>query len=351
MQPATLEEFSSDPFDVYQMASRVDRLAVLPMETDLSRRNLRQGSPWRPLENLKILAAGTKVEPPGATFGPRRQFCWEFIWVREGTLTARVNDVSVEGIPGTVLLIRPRAIDVYDWSAQCRTSHSFLHFDFELPPEWPPLAGWPLHRQLRQTHPFLTLFEHLISVSLESETLSGALALPTLELMLRLYLLERVEHAVPNASLPDAVERCLVYARRCISESPAEPVTLSRLAAAAHVSPQHLCRVFKSSLALRPMEVVRLLRIDHSVTYLERTQLQVKEVARLCGFPNAFHYSRVFRAAFAMSPTDYREAFLRGHVVRTISPVLRSLAAQRVLVDEPSITRYIEATRASGPER
>ena len=104
------------------------------------------------------------------------------------------------------------------------------------------------------------------------------------------------------------------------------------------------------SLALRPMEVVRLLRIDHSVTYLERTQLQVKDVARQCGFANAFHYSRVFRAAFAMSPTAYREAFRRGHVVRTISPVLRSLAAQRVLVDEPTIARYIEATRASDSE-
>ena len=78
--------------------------------------------------------------------------------------------------------------------------------------------------------------------------------------------------------------------------------------------------------------------------------LQVKDVARQCGFANAFHYSRVFRAAFAMSPTDYREAFRRGHVVRTISPVLRSLAAQRVLVDEPTIARYIEAIRASGPE-
>jgi transcriptional regulator GlxA family with amidase domain len=167
--------------------------------------------------------------------------------------------------------------------------------------------------------------------------------------MLRLYLLEGVDQAVPNASLPDTVERCLVYARKCISESPAEPVTLGRLAAATHVSPQHLCRVFKNSLALRPMEVVRLLRIDHSVTYLERTQLQVKEVARLCGFANAFHYSRVFRTAFAMSPTAYREAFRRGHVVRTISPVLRGLAAQRVLVDEPSIARYIEAVRGTGP--
>jgi AraC-like DNA-binding protein len=314
----------------------------------ISRRNLQQGTPWPPLSKLKILAAGTKVEPPGATFGPRRQFCWEFIWVREGSLSARIDGVAIEGTPGTVLLIPPGVIDVYDWSRHSRTSHSFMHFDFEPPPHgWPARPSWPLLRQLRQTHAFLALFEHLIGVVLDSEPLAGALALPSIELMLRLYLLEAPDYAVADASLPQAVERCLVYTRRYIAESPGEPLTLGRLAEATHLSPQHLCRVFKSSLGLRPMEVVRLLRIDHSVTYLERTQLQVKEVAHQCGFANAFHYSKVFRAAFEMSPSDYRKAFRRGHVVRTISPVLRSLAAQRILVDEAGINDYIDAAQSA----
>jgi AraC-like DNA-binding protein len=316
----------------------------------ISRRNLRHGPPWPPLNNLRILAAGTKVEPPGATFGPRRQFCWEFIWVREGSLRARINEVAVEGTAGTVLLIPPRVIDAYDWSRHSRSSHSFMHFDFEAPLHgWPSQPGWPLQRQLRQTHPFLALFEHLINVVLDSEQLASALALPSVELMLRLYLLEATHYAVADASLPQAVERCLVHARRYIAESPREPLTLGQLAKATHLSPQHLCRVFKSSLGLRPMEVVRLLRIDHSVTYLERTQLQVKQIAHECGFANAFHYSKVFRAAFEMSPSDYRKAFRRGHVVRTISPVLRSLAAQRILVDEAGVAAYIDAAQSLEP--
>lgn len=247
---------------------------MVRIDNDISRRNLAPGTPWPPLTDVRVLAAGTKVEPPGATFGPRRQ-----------------------------------------------------------------------------THPFLSLFDHLIAVVLDSEAFSGALALPTVELMLRLYLVEDTTSAARAASLPEAVERCLVYARGIIADSSSEPLTLDRLAAATHVSPQHLCRVFKTTLGLPPMEVVRLLRIDHSVTYLERTQLQVKEIARRCGFANAFHYSKVFRSAFEMSPTAYREAFLRGHVVRTLSPVLRRLAAQRILVDEARVTDYInrveEEARAS----
>lgn len=315
---------------------------------DIFKRNLVLGRSWPVLRDVKVLAAGTKVEPPGATFGPRRQFCWEFIWVREGSLTARIDDVAVEGSPGTVLLIPPRAVDLYDWSSRQRTSHSFLHFDFAAPPTgWPERSLWPLKRQLRQTHPLLALFEHLIAVVLDSEQRAGPLTVPSVELMLRLFLVEPAEADARSASLPDLVERCLVRVRQQIAGSSSEPLTLGQLAAETHVSPQHLCRVFKHSLDLGPMEVVRLLRIDHSVTYLERTQLQVKEIAQRCGFSNAFHYSKVFRAAFGLSPTAYRAAFERGHVVRTISPVLRRLAAQRVIVDEHQVNDYINRVEAA----
>lgn len=336
--------------DSAQCAIQTGRLGMVRIDNDISKTNLARGQPWPALEHLEVLAAGTKIEPPGATFGPRLQFCWEFIWVREGSLSARIDDVRVHGTPGTVLLVPPRAIDVYDWSPHERTSHSFLHFDFALPSVgWPPLSSFPLQRQLRQTHPLLALFEHLISVVFDSESLAGALSAPSVELMLRLFLLEDARPGVRTASLPELVERCLVHARDHIASSPERPLTLGELAAATHVSPQHLCRVFKTSLALRPMEVVRLLRIDHSVTYLERTQLQVKEIARRCGFANAFHYSKVFSAAFGLSPTAYREAFERGHVVRTISPVLRRLSAQRVFLDEAQVNDYI--ARVGAPAR
>jgi AraC-like DNA-binding protein len=325
---------------------------MVRIDNDIFKKNLVVGRSWPALRDVKVLAAGTKVEPPGATFGPRLQFCWEFIWVREGSLTARVDDVAVEGSPGTVLLIPPRAVDVYDWSPRERTSHSFLHFDFAAPAAgWPERAAWPLKRQLRQTHPLLALFEHLIGVVLDSEPLAGALMAPSVELMLRLFLLEGAQSGARGARVPELVERCLVYVRDQIADSPTQQLTLGQLAAQTHVSPQHLCRVFKHSLALGPMEVVRLLRIDHSVTYLERTQLQVKEIARRCGFSNAFHYSKVFRGAFGLSPTAYRAAFERGHVVRTISPVLRRLAAQRVIVDEPQVNDYIRRVAAAGARR
>jgi hypothetical protein len=55
----------------------------------------------------------------------------------------------------------------------------------------------------------------------------------------------------------------------------------------------------------------------------------------------------VFRAAFGLSPTAYRAAFGRGHVVRTISPVLRRLPAQRVIVDEARVNDYIRRVEAA----
>jgi transcriptional regulator GlxA family with amidase domain len=85
-----------------------------------------------------------------------------------------------------------------------------------------------------------------------------------------------------------------------------EPVTRTALAAAGGVSLRQLERLFRSHLG-RSMHAQYLeLRLDRARNLLMQTAMPVTEVAVACGFVSAPHFSRAYKARFAVSPTAER---------------------------------------------
>ena len=90
---------------------------------------------------------------------------------------------------------------------------------------------------------------------------------------------------------PDAVERAWNYLHHRLETEPDADIKLAELARASHTTPEHLCRVFKAATGWTPMQAVRLARLDRAATMLARSNYSVGEIARLCGFASAFHFS------------------------------------------------------------
>jgi AraC-like DNA-binding protein len=317
-------------------------------EIDLSKGP--RSEPWQPLRQLRLLALGTKVEPPGATFGPRDQYSWLLVWVRAGTVRFTVNGVVHPGEPGSVFLVPPGVVDSHDWSERERTAHSFIHFDFRPPARgWPSPVKWPLVRSFPESHPLLVLFEYVASLPRTAHAGYRAVILPMIELIVRMHVaVDVTEYPTESPLLPDLPARALGIIHRHVEESASTPLALPELAARLHVSPSHLCRVLKRSLGVGPMQCVQLVRLDKVVRLLERTELPVKQVAARTGFANAFHLSARFHHAFGMSPTEYRQARARGLQPRNFAPALRRLPGQRILVDVPAMRQHMARLRRSG---
>ena len=117
---------------------------------------------------------------------------------------------------------------------------------------------------------------------------------------------------VPHHALPDAVERAYSFLRNSLENDPATPVGLADLSRAAGVSPEHLCRLFKSSTGRSPVETVRLVRLDRAAVLLARTNCPVAEIGAACGFPNPYHFSRRFKEAFGHPPRELRRRIQAG---------------------------------------
>ncbi len=96
-----------------------------------------------------------------------------------------------------------------------------------------------------------------------------------------------------------------------IDENYTTDITLEQLCrAAGGLSEQYLCRLFKQTTGMRPMEYMLRCRINTARTCLERSDMSIAEIARISGFHNTSYFYRNFRKFTGMSPLAYRQSVL-----------------------------------------
>lgn len=93
-----------------------------------------------------------------------------------------------------------------------------------------------------------------------------------------------------------------------IDENYKKDFPLTDLADVAGVTPQHLCRIFKAAMNMRPNEYLVKKRVREAKRMMLRTEKQISEIASECGFPNAGYFSTVFKKLEGMTPAEYRSS-------------------------------------------
>ena len=83
-----------------------------------------------------------------------------------------------------------------------------------------------------------------------------------------------------------------------------ENLSLSSLSNYIFVSPNYLCRLFKSTIGTSPMQYVTCCRILKAKEYLSQGYT-VDETCSLVGFNNLSHFSNVFKRIAGISPKKY----------------------------------------------
>lgn len=134
--------------------------------------------------------------------------------------------------------------------------------------------------------------------------LSAAKTITALHLAITMLLEEAVGQPVPD--LEPAVIRARDFIERNYLRSP----SLNEIAAAAKRSPHHLHQRFSATVGCTPAVYSQRLRLRDAQALLSGGSLSVQEVAQRSGYPDPFHFARVFRREFGISPSEMR----RKHV-------------------------------------
>lgn len=123
-------------------------------------------------------------------------------------------------------------------------------------------------------------------------------------------------------SLSRTVEECGVLHRQAQHIHPAVIETmhliesqisrdwsLTDLGTHCHLNPSYLVRLFKADVGLSPIAYLNRCRLERAAGLMLHTVLPVAEVAAQLGWFDPNLFARRFRAAYGMSPSEYRKRF------------------------------------------
>ena len=101
-------------------------------------------------------------------------------------------------------------------------------------------------------------------------------------------------------------ERRVTEAVRRIERASDQPITLSALARAAHLSPYHFLRSFRAAVGLTPHQFVLRTRLNRAALRLRKSRDAISAIAFEQGFNDLSTFNRRFRRLVGMSPGEYR---------------------------------------------
>ena len=83
-------------------------------------------------------------------------------------------------------------------------------------------------------------------------------------------------------------------------------VTLESLAEEFHLSTPYVSKYIKDKSGKTFGEHVTQIRLKKAKTLLRNGNMTIENISYSIGYPNAEHFSRVFKKAFQMTPVQYR---------------------------------------------
>ena len=115
-------------------------------------------------------------------------------------------------------------------------------------------------------------------------------------------------HGRPPLELPTGEERdCVARAKRHMRDRLGEQLRLADIAAAARLSPFYFLRTFKRATGMPPHAYLNQVRLERARELL-RAGEPAAQVAAATGFADQSHLARRFKAAFGITPGQYRAA-------------------------------------------
>ncbi len=123
--------------------------------------------------------------------------------------------------------------------------------------------------------------------------------------LLEVLIMKIDQQAVPSNSVSSRSVETFQRARRVLQERSLRLRTAEDVASACHVDPSYLSRLFQRFAGTTPYRFMMKLKMAHAAELLLDRQLMVKEVADRLGFSDAFHFSRVFKRVYGVSPSMF----------------------------------------------
>lgn len=110
---------------------------------------------------------------------------------------------------------------------------------------------------------------------------------------------------IKNVKVDDVIQKSILF----MKENLENRITLEDIANAVGYSASHLTTLFTKKTSYSPIVYYNQLRIQKACSYLQFTELKIKEVAFKLGYFDPFHFSKAFLKEMEITPKEYRKRY------------------------------------------
>jgi AraC-like DNA-binding protein len=209
---------------------------------------------------------------------------------------------------GSLVVWPPGQAHRYGVRADRPWSHSWVHCDGTLVRRTLKRAGVPVNQVVTLSDPGVVerWLEELLDETAGAYPVEPILVMNIMENgLLRL---GRALHDRPAAS-PPAV---LLDIREHLERHFTQTVRLSDLARRAHLCIPHFCAQFKRYFHTSAIDHVIHLRMRRAIDLLHDPSLRVADVAKAVGYDDVYHFSKLFKRRYGVSPLHLRRSLTGG---------------------------------------
>lgn len=124
-------------------------------------------------------------------------------------------------------------------------------------------------------------------------------------ILMRVLLEAHRESAEPPApvSALHALERVKEHLERFYDAD----IRIEELGGQYGISHSYLRKKFRAAYGCGPKQYLSRIRNAHAIRHLLYSEASVQEIAKACGYPDAYHFSKAFKRMNGVSPAAYRE--------------------------------------------
>ncbi|MBP3337128.1 MAG: helix-turn-helix domain-containing protein [Clostridia bacterium] len=123
---------------------------------------------------------------------------------------------------------------------------------------------------------------------------------------------EYISLAIPdNVSVKSISDTKIDNCLRFINNNIEKPLTVTELAAEAHMHPTHFIRFFKEKTGQTPAKYVKAKKMETAKRYLEDSDLYITEIMEKIGETDSASFSKQFKSCYSLSPRSYRKMYIK----------------------------------------
>lgn len=110
---------------------------------------------------------------------------------------------------------------------------------------------------------------------------------------------------IKNVKVDDVIQQCIHYMKDNLENK----ITLKDIADAVGYSSSHLTTLFSQRTSFSPIVYYNQLKIQRACSFLQFSDLKIKEIAFRLGYYDPFHFSNAFIKEMGITPKEYRKRY------------------------------------------